>query len=373
MDPTQAPATLVSTYRGDARKLPVADATIDLVVTSPPYWRHRDYDSPKQIGQEATVQRYVASMTRVMREWKRVLRLTGSAFVNVGDTYDDRSLVGVPALLETAARRIGWRVRNRIIWAKPGGVPSSARNRLANRHEYILHLTRSDNYYYDLQGYTEWLGSANSGDVWEFAPSRNPADHTAPFPAELVERAVRLACPLAVCEMCGEPSRRVVRPTSKLNPERPQARRAMEIAEAAGLSEEHFAAIRATGISDAGKGARVQDGSGRNSELVQTLAAEAKRVLGGYFREFTFPLRETEGWTTCECDAPKRPGVVLDTFAGTGTTLWTAEALGRRAIGVDLHPITRQESQQSNRDIQSLTAALSDSGRARKRVAVALA
>lgn len=337
-----APAGLVETHQGDARRLPLEDSTVDLVVTSPPYWRHRDYNCKKQIGQESTVRRYLSSMSKVMHEWKRVLRRTGSAFVNIGDTYADRSLVGVPAMLEDMARRQSWLVRNRIIWAKTGGVPSSARNRLPNRHEYILHLTVQGDYYYDLLGYAERLGgSVNSGDVWDVPTSQNQADHTAPFPEELVERAILLACPHAVCTSCGTASRRLVRPTSNLNPNRPQARRAMEIAQAAGLTEEHFAAIRATGISDAGKGARVQDGSGRNSRRVQVLAAEAKRALGGYFREFTFPLRETEGWTECGCRVATRPGIVLDTFAGTGTTLWVAERLGRRAIGVDLHPIVR--------------------------------
>ncbi len=110
----------------------------------------------------------------------------------------------------------------------------------------------------------------------------------------------------------------------------------MELAKEKGLTEAHIAAIQATGISDAGKALKVQTGTGRNSEIVKKLAAEAKEVLGGYFREFTFAKRETVGWTDCGCNAPFRPGIVLDPFMGTGTTLRAAKDVGRSAIGVDL-------------------------------------
>jgi adenine specific DNA methylase Mod len=112
----------------------------------------------------------------------------------------------------------------------------------------------------------------------------------------------------------------------------------MELAREKGLTAEHIAAIQATGISDAGKAMRVQTGTGKNSERVKQLAAEAKEALGGYFREFTFAKRETIGWTSCGCDVPTMPGVVLDPFMGTGTTLKAALGMGRSSIGVDLAP-----------------------------------
>jgi adenine specific DNA methylase Mod len=125
----------------------------------------------------------------------------------------------------------------------------------------------------------------------------------------------------------------------ELDPSRPQAKRAMEIAREAGLTPEHIAAVQATGVSDAGKALKVQNGTGRNSARVKELAAEAKKVLGGYFREFTFARRESIGWTQCDCDAETIPGVLLDPFMGTGTALKIAEKMGRSAIGVDLNPV----------------------------------
>jgi hypothetical protein len=121
-----------------------------------------------------------------------------------------------------------------------------------------------------------------------------------------------------------------------LDPDRPQARRALIIAKASGLTDEHIAAIRATGISDAGKARLVQTGTDRNSKRVQKLAQEAKAVLGGYFREFTFAKRKMVGWEKCECGAPFEPGIVLDPFMGTATTLDVAKEMGRSSIGVDL-------------------------------------
>jgi len=323
--------------KGDARHLPLPDKSIDLIVTSPPYWRKRDYGIPGQIGQEETAEAYAQAIGSALREWRRVLRPTGSVFLNIGDTYTKRALAGVPALVETAARAAGWLLRNRIVWAKNGGMPDPAKDRLTNRHEFILHLVIRRHYYYDLFGYSERFGNgSNPGDVWRFSPGRTMGSHLAPFPSELVERVIYLACPAQVCAKCGAPRRRVLKRTAQLDASRPQARRALEIALNANLSEAHIAAIQATGVSDAGKALKVQNGTGRNSEHVKRLAAEAKAILGGYFREFTFARRETVGWTACDHSSAILPGVVLDPFAGTGTSLRVASSLGRAAVGVDL-------------------------------------
>jgi len=327
--------------QGDARRIQLADDSIDLVITSPPYWNKRDYGLVDQIGQEASAAEYVDTLVTCLREWRRVLRPTGSVFLNIGDTYHRRSLANIPARVELAAADDGWLVRNRVIWTKDGGMPEPARNRLANRHEYIIHMTLSNSYYYDLFGYSEVYGNgngANPGDVWQFNQGRHMGDHLAPFPPEIAARAIHLACPAEVCTGCGEPRRRIVQRTARLDERRPQARRAMELAQAGGLTREHIAAIQATGISDAGKALLFQTGTGKNSAEVQRLAAEAKQVLGGYFREFTFALRETVGWTDCLCGVPFGHGVVLDPFMGTGTTLRAAIALDRDAVGVDLAP-----------------------------------
>src|SRR5206468_2800774 len=130
--------------------------------TSPPYWRKRDYGMSDQIGQEATAAGYVDALRDCLREWRRVLSPTGSIFLNIGDTYHARSLAGIPGRVEAAALDDGWLVRNRIIWAKEGGMPEPARNRLANRHEYVLHLVGRGAYYYDLFGYAAEFGNGTN-------------------------------------------------------------------------------------------------------------------------------------------------------------------------------------------------------------------
>jgi DNA modification methylase len=327
-------------YTGDARHMPfISDDYVDLIVTSPPYWRKRDYGFEGQIGQERTADEYVKAIIDALTEWRRVLRPSGSVFLNIGDTYWRKSLQGIPSLIEASARKAGWILRNRIIWVKKGGMPDPVRDRLAGRHEYILHFA-VNGYYYDLFGYAEHysLGQkgANPGDVWMIAPKRSLGKHLAPFPSEIVERAITLACPEFVCSKCRKPPRRIVERTMELDDSRPQARRAKAIAREKKLTPEHIAAIQATGISDAGKARLVQNGTDRNAERVQKLALEAKVMLGGYFREFTFAKRKSGGWTGCGCGAQFMPGVVLDPFMGTGTTLDVANRMGRSAIGVDL-------------------------------------
>lgn len=337
----QVPTTPGETrvIHADAREIPLPNASVDIIVTSPPYWQKRDYGYPEQIGLEKTPQEFVANILTALREWRRVLKPTGSVFLNMGDTYLNKSLAGIPGRIEAAACDDGWNLRNRIIWAKEGGMPEPSKTRLANRHEYILHFAASNNYYYDIVGYSEKYGNgANPGDVWNVALRRDTSKHLAPFPEELVERAITLACPQEVCSSCGHLRSRVFQRTAELDPARPQARRAMELARQHNLTAAHIAAIQATGISDAGKALRVQTGTGKNTTDVKRLAAEAKEALGGYFREFTFAKKKTVDWTRCDCGVPFNPAVVLDPFAGTGTTLRVASAMNRVGVGIDLAP-----------------------------------
>lgn len=323
-------------WETDATNIPIPNDSADLVFTSPPYWQKRDYEHIDQIGQETTVDGYIRSLIECFAEWERVLRPTGSIMLNIGDSYRNKSRAGVPWRLAQAARDHGWRVRSEIVWQKPNGMPTPADDRFKNRHEYIFQFTpKSGNHYFDQFGFEEVYDEAV--DVWEVSHD-NQDLHLAPFPEELVERALVAACPPTVCKSCGEPRERIVeKSVTQLNPDRPQARRAMERYEQSDLTKKHLRAVQATGISDIGKGKQVQNGSGENSEEVVRLAREAKEVLGGYFREFTFPIKTTTGWTSCNCDDKETvPGMVVDPFAGSGTTIEVAEQLGFSAVGTDI-------------------------------------
>lgn len=332
-------------FCGDARRLLLPDCSVDTVITSPPYWRKRDYKVAGQIGQERSPELYVTALIDALREWRRVLRPTGSVFLNIGDTYHKRTLLDLPGKVAEAARCDGWTVRNRIIWVKNTGMPDPAKDRLASRYEHIIHVTPGQrHYYYDLFGYSAKYGNgANPGDVWVVEPGVNKSDHLAPFPEEIVDRILTLACPNKVCVVCGRPRTRRVKRTAELNLNRPQAKRAMEIAQEKGLTPQHIAAIQATGISDAGKAKQFQTGTTQNSPEVRKLAAEAKAILGGYFREFTFPRRKSAGWSQCNCRQGFMPGVALDPFMGNCTTPRVALRRGFSVVGVDLNRESLQE------------------------------
>ena len=164
------------------RQLP--DESVHCCVTSPPYWRQRDYGKDGQIGLEQTPEDYIERLVPVFREVRRVLRSDGSLWCNIGDKwasggnggggsfmadrgeawahardakgwrsppagYKDKDLVGVPWMLAFAMRADGWYLRQCNIWAKPNCMPESVRDRSTVAHEYVFHLTKNNDYFYD--------------------------------------------------------------------------------------------------------------------------------------------------------------------------------------------------------------------------------
>ncbi len=221
---------------GDAeavlRTLP-ADC-VDLTVTSPPYFRHRDYGVTGQLGREATVDGYLAKIRGVLAELLRVTAETGACFFVVGDTYRNQRLLLVPHRIALAADEIGWTVRNDLIWSKLDPPPESPRNRWRSAHEHVLFLTKRPGKYtfhadairvpYADATKKRWgSGQAYGGaksqqrpnqtasrmrhgktfklnpkgclptDVWPLPAGDSPARHYATFPDRLV-RPIILAC-----------------------------------------------------------------------------------------------------------------------------------------------------------------------------------
>ncbi|PCR88662.1 DNA-methyltransferase [Natrinema ejinorense] len=369
-------------HQGDAadRLAEMPESSVHCVVTSPPYWKLRDYNMADQLGQEPAPEDYVASIVEIGDQIRRVLRDDGSWWLNLGDSYvskprgnpgDDstsmingshqtetggdvkdkrgvgvpeKSKLQIPQRVSLALLEAGWILRNDIVWMKKGGgVPEPVTDRATKSHEMIYHLVPADGYWYDTYGVNP--DGKPVPDVWEIYPKPYPEAHFATFPEALPRRAVRLSCPPEVCAECGTPYRRA---TEEIEPwdlspddvDRPQLKRALKLYHRSDLTPEHLEASRALGFADAGHGKNCQTGTGNNTSRVEELAAEAKAVLDGYFREFATTKTEPDGFEqACDCNTDTtESGIVLDPFAGAGTTCLVAKRLGRRFIGTELNP-----------------------------------
>ncbi|MGO9198028.1 MAG: DNA-methyltransferase [Acidimicrobiales bacterium] len=298
---------------GDAltelRRLPTS--SVDAVLTSPAYFRLRDYQVEAQLGMEPTVSEWVDNLVRVCDELARLLKPMGSLWLNLGDSYSrherfgapPKSLLLGPERLLTALSARGWIVRNKVVWAKPNPMPASVGDRLNTTWEPMFLLVRSPRPFFDLDSIREphrstrspktkpptgikygggkrppWAGplagsndgllkaraegrsghrlGKNPGDVWTVATAKFPGHHFATFPTALIERPLKATCPERVCGSCGSPWRRT--------------------------------------------GERLQP--------------------------------------SCRCKGAWRPGLVLDPFMGSGTTAIVAERLGRDWLGIELKP-----------------------------------
>jgi DNA modification methylase len=301
---------------GDARSLlnTLPRNYVDCVVTSPPYFRLRDYQHPGQLGLEPQINEWVAQLRQVLRATTRVLTPTGTVWLNLGDSYSTgregalaKSLLLGPERLALALLKDGWLVRNKVIWAKRNPMPSAVRDRLTCSWEVIYLLTRSSDYFFDLDAIRQphtstkkasrssrgwsvppaWrvtptsnsgldelaatgrvghpLGK-NPGDVWHLSTAAYRGPHHAVFPVTLAERPILAGSPERRCVLCRAPWRRET------------ARRLGHLA-----------------------------------------------VVG--------KLR-----ATCACPPRSEPGVVLDPFIGSGSTAIAAERHGRHWLGIEVHP-----------------------------------
>jgi site-specific DNA-methyltransferase (adenine-specific) len=288
---------------GDATKqlarLPAA--SIDCVITSPPFFRLRDYGTRGQIGLEASVEEWVASLRNVFAELARVINPGGAVWVDLADTYSQAARFGAPvkSLLLAPDRLLlqlvldGWIIRNRVIWAKKSPMPSGVGDRLETTYDVLHLLVRSRRYFFDLDAIREpWpdgtesaLGK-NPGDVWHIEKAKFSGEHFATFPERLVERPLLATCPAKVCLSCGVPWK--TRTTKQY--------------------------------------------------VGQPVRFKRDRYVRRHPVRYRVIRRNPQLRPGCDCRAATRPGVVLDPFFGTGTVGRVAEQHGRDWVGIELNP-----------------------------------
>lgn len=223
---------------------------LDCVITSPPYWNLRNYGYDGQWGLEPTFQEYLEHLWEMMDEIYRVLKPTGTVWINLGDSYNsNKCLLLLPHRFAVGCIDRGWIVRNDCIWAKRNAMPESITDRFSKKHEYFFFMVKNEKYFFDLDsvrdkhksiddlnkriknGGGEWKtdlakdtysvsGSGrqraelynekgkNPGDVadfWDINTKPSGSKHYASYSDDLLKKPILAGCPEFVCKQCGKP------------------------------------------------------------------------------------------------------------------------------------------------------------------------
>lgn len=289
---------------GDALKIlkKLPDESIDCVVTSPPYWALRDYGVKQQIGLESSFEDYLEKLLAVFAEIHRVLKPSGTCWVNFGDTYANKtkgghrnkpqgnmynsltrwatipklktkfnipakSLCLIPSRFALKMIERGWILRNEIIWHKPNAMPQSVQDRFTVDFEKLFFFVKDRKYYFKQQ----------------FEALKNPQELERRFSNPFDHHKYRKS---------GRKSHRnleVIKQSQK------------EILK-----------------------------KGRNKRCVWTIGTAASEA--NHFAVYPTKLIETPIKAGCPVG-----GIVLDPFIGSGTTAIVAKKLGRKFIGIELN------------------------------------
>ena len=310
---------------GDAKNVLQAlpDASIDCVMTSPPYWGKREYDSGG-IGQEPTVAEYVRNLITIFHQVKRVLKPTGSFWLNIGDTYDKKGLAGIPwrvALHLTDDE--GWVMKNSVIWNKMKSGMDNSRNRLGNIHENVFHLVKqTTGYYYDVDAIRSEPQSARveNGSVISSTGVTGVKYRAQIEESAELSEAERAAALAALDDTIAQMAqgrladfRMIIRGNQRTT-----------------HSDSDKVSGRAKELRDKGYYVIRCHPRGSKPADVWNIVPEDTHKRKLHFAPYPLELCRIPILATCP-----RDGVVLDPFSGTGTTLLAAQGFDRKSVGVD--------------------------------------
>lgn len=305
----------------------IPDGSVNVCVTSPPYFGLRDYGMDEQIGLEETPEQFIAKLVEVFREVRRVLRDDGTLWVNMGDSYSGsgkgvwnvpdeqkskfketyrpstnpvkaktglkpKDLIGVPWMLAFALRADGWYLRQDIIWSKPNPMPESVQDRCTKSHEYIFMLSKSPRYYYDADA-IRTPAAESSIQRWNQAVEQQADSSRVPGKTNGPMKAV------------GGP---------QSDKQRGHSRRH------AGFNQRWDAMNKED-----------QKAMGANKRSVWQVATRP-------FKEAHFATFPPDLIEPCILAGCPDMGIVLDPFMGAGTTAVVARQHGRNYIGFELNP-----------------------------------
>lgn len=298
--------------------------SIDFCMTSPPYWGKREYDAGG-IGLEKDFHIYIENLCIVFGEVQRVLKQSGSFWLNIGDSYQNKNLLGLPwRIALTLTDKQGWILRNNVIWNKVKGSPDNTKDRLRNIYENIFHFVKSPKgYYYDIDSI-----------------------RSSPRKAKVVNGTV-----VSATGVTGIRYKRKIELSTELSETEKQ--------KAYSALEEVLQQVADGEISDFRMIVRGQQRTTHsNSEKVSGRAKELNQK-GFYFLKYhPKGSKPSDVWEILPEDTQKRQlhfapypidlckipifatcppdGIVLDPFCGTGSTMLAAQLLGRKSCGIDI-------------------------------------
>ena len=301
------------------------DECIDCAITSPPYYMKREYVGGG-IGLEGTWQEYVNNLVAICAEVYRVLKPTGSFWRNIGDSYQDKSLIMIP---ERVAMRltddVGFTLRNHVVWNKLKGAPDNAKDKMRTLWESVFFLTKSPNgYFYDMDAARKPPRKAKSTKHGAVVSAtgvsgvryRRKIELSTELTDEEKSCAMRaLEDMLLQVEKGDVPDfRMVIRGASRTThgDSTKLSGRAKE------LAEKGFYFLKYSN-----KGANISD--------VWDIIPEDTQNRKSHYAPYPEDLVKNPIALTCP-----QGGIVLDPFVGTGTTCKVARDMGRRSIGIDL-------------------------------------